>query len=164
MLDVAGVAAGTAAGCLLKKYIGKELNESMNLALAAICAAVGIQLLGKAVHMPAAVLALLAGGILGHVLKIDRSLSSLSGRLPASGEGGAAQTLLVAFSLYCLSTTGIIGALSLGFEGDASVLTTKAIMDFAASVFLPWEAAGFWPWSAFRWRRSSWDSICWQGF
>ncbi len=135
MLDVAGVAAGTAVGCLLKKHIGKELNESMNLALAVICAAVGIQLLGKAVHMPAAVLALLAGGILGHVLKIDRGLSSLSGRLPASGEGGAAQTLLVAFSLYCLSTTGIIGALSLGFEGDASVLTTKAIMDFAASVF-----------------------------
>ena len=42
---------------------------------------------------------------------------------------------MVAFSLYCISTTGVIGALNLGFQGDAAVLTTKAIMDFSATIF-----------------------------
>lgn len=134
ILDVAGVIAGTAIGCLLKRFISTKLNDNMNLALAVISAAIGVQLLGKAVHMAAAVLALLSGGLAGYMLGIDRRLSELSQHLPASG-GESAQILLVAFTLYCLSTTGVIGALSLGFTGDTSVLATKAIMDFVASVF-----------------------------
>lgn len=134
VLDVAGVIAGTAIGCLLKQFISAKLNENMNLALAVISAAIGVQLLGKAVHMAAAVLALLIGGLAGYALGIDRRLSGLSQRLP-TGSGEGAQILLVAFTLYCLSTTGVIGALSLGFTGDTSVLATKAIMDFVASVF-----------------------------
>lgn len=135
LLDVAGVVLGTAAGCVLKRYISDSLNESMNLALTVISAAVGIQLLGKSVHMSAAVLALLTGGLLGHMIGIDRRLAGLSGRLPRTGGAETAQTLLVAFTLYCISTTGVIGALTLGFSGDSTVLMTKAIMDFVASVF-----------------------------
>ena len=70
LLDAAGVIAGAVLGCLLKKHISKELNESMNLALAAVSAAIGVSLLGQAVHMPAAVLALLIGGVLGHIAGI----------------------------------------------------------------------------------------------
>lgn len=140
LLDVAGVIAGTAVGCVLKKYISASLKESMNLALAAVLVAIGVQLVGKAAHMSAAVLALLAGGLIGHIIGIDEKLSGLSGRLPSSGESDAAQTLLVAFTLYCLSTSGVIGALSLGFEGDTTVLMTKAIMDFIASIFFAAES------------------------
>lgn len=56
LLDVAGVIVGTLAGCAMKKHISGSLNESINLALAVISAAVGVGLLGKAVHMSAAVL------------------------------------------------------------------------------------------------------------
>lgn len=140
LLDVAGVIVGTAAGCVLKKYISASLKESMNLALAAVLVAIGVQLVGKAAHMSAAVLALLAGGLIGHIIGIDEKLSNLSGRFPSAGESDAAQTLLVAFTLYCLSTSGVIGALSLGFEGDTTVLMTKAIMDFVASVFFAAES------------------------
>lgn len=135
ILDAAGVIAGAGIGCLMKKYISRSLNESMNLALAVISAAIGVQLIGKAVHMSAAVLALLIGGTIGHILGIDRRLANVSKLLPETGGSETAQTLLVAFTLYCISTTGVIGALTLGFEGDATVLTTKAIMDFVASVF-----------------------------
>ena len=135
LLDAAGVIAGAVLGCLLKKHISKELNESMNLALAAVSAAIGVSLLGQAVHMPAAVLALLIGGVLGHIAGIDRRLSRIAKLLPDTGGSETAQTLLVAFSLYCISTTGVIGALNLGFQGDAAVLTTKAIMDFSATIF-----------------------------
>lgn len=134
ILDIIGVLVGTSIGCLFKKSISPKLNESMNLALAVVSAGIGIQLLGRAVHMPAAVLALLIGGLAGHILGIDKKLSLLSQRLPASG-GESARILMVAFTLYCLSTTGVIGALNLGFTGETTVLATKAIMDLMASVF-----------------------------
>ena len=135
LLDVAGVIVGTLAGCGMKKYISGSLNESINLALSVISAAVGVGLLGKAVHMSAAVLALLIGGTIGHIIGIDRRLANVSKLLPETGGSETAQTLLVAFTLYCISTTGIIGALTLGFEGDTTVLMTKAIMDCVASIF-----------------------------
>ena len=135
LLDVAGVVVGTLAGCGMKKYISGSLNESINLALSVISAAVGVGLLGKAVHMSAAVLALLIGGTIGHIIGIDRRLANVSKLLPETGGSETAQTLLVAFTLYCISTTGIIGALTLGFEGDTTVLMTKAIMDCVASIF-----------------------------
>jgi len=135
LLDSVGVVAGTLIGCAMKNHISEDLKESMNLALAVISIAIGVQLTGKAVHMSAAVLALLIGGVAGHAMGIDRRLSNLSALLPNTGGSDTAQTLLVAFSLYCLSTTGVIGALTLGFSGDSTVLMTKAIMDCAASVF-----------------------------
>ena len=128
LLDVAGVIVGTLAGCAMKKHVSGSLNESINLALSVISAAVGVGLLGKAVHMSAAVLALLIGGTTGHIIGIDRRLANISKLLPATGGSETAQTLLVAFTLYCISTTGIIGA-------DTTVLMTKTIMDCVASVF-----------------------------
>ncbi|MCI8454119.1 MAG: DUF554 domain-containing protein [Lachnospiraceae bacterium] len=102
------MAAGTFLGCALKKYITQPLNESIMLALSVIAAAVGVNLLGKGVHMSAAALALLIGGVIGHILGIDRRLAGLSECLPKTGGAETAQTLLVAFTLYCVSTTGII--------------------------------------------------------
>lgn len=78
LLDVAGVIVGTLAGCAMKKHISGSLNESINLALSVISAAVGVGLLGKAVHMSAAVLALLIGGTIGHIIGIDRRLANIS--------------------------------------------------------------------------------------
>ena len=135
VLDVVGVVIGTVLGCKIKKYLSAELSTSIDLALAVVSVAIGISLLLKAVHMSAAVIAFLLGGVLGHYLHIDYRLKTLSNRLPDSGTGETADLLLMAFTLYCISTTGIIGALELGFSGDATVLMTKAIMDFTASVF-----------------------------
>ena len=45
LLDVAGVIVGTLAGCAMKKHISGSLNESINLALSVISAAVGVGLL-----------------------------------------------------------------------------------------------------------------------
>lgn len=72
LLDAAGVIAGTTVGCAMKKHISASLNESMNLALAVISTAIGVQLIGRAANMSAAALALLAGGVIGHGIGIDR--------------------------------------------------------------------------------------------
>ena len=53
--------------------------------------------------LSAAVLALLIGGTTGHIIGIDRRLANISKLLPATGGSETVQTLLVAFTLYCIS-------------------------------------------------------------
>ena len=125
VFDVVGVIIGTVLGCKIKKYLSPRLSDSIDLALAVVSIAIGVGLLNKAAHMPAAVIAFLIGGVLGHFLQIDYRLKTVSTRFPDSGTGETADFLLMAFTLYCISTTAIIGALELGFSGDATVLITK---------------------------------------
>ena len=134
-IDAGGIVLGSAVGYALRRFITRRLKENMNLALGAVSVAIGVQLLGAAAHLAAAVLALLAGGTLGYALRLDSRLSGVSQLLSKSDSGEFARTFLVAFTLLCTSTTGIVGAMELGLSGNAGVLTTKAIMDFVASVF-----------------------------
>lgn len=131
-VNVLAVVLGTAIGCVLRHHISNVLKENIMLYFSIVSASIGILLLNKAVNLSAATLAFLVGGMFGHLLGLDRRLSGLTRLLPGDGAGS---TLLIAFTLYCVSTPGILGALSLGFEGDPTVLITKAIMDFLASIF-----------------------------
>lgn len=53
---------------------------------------------------------------------------------PASGTGGAQESFIenyvVLIFLFCVSGTGIFGAMHEGMTGDPTVLLTKAFMDF----------------------------------
>lgn len=133
--NVIAVLLGTAFGCLLRKHISSKLQENSMTYFAAIAAALGIQMLGRVNQMTVAVLAFLLGGLAGHLLKLDQRVGALAGKGLNGEQNGTAQILLVAFTLFCVSTAGILGALDLGFSGDATLLTTKAIMDFLSAVF-----------------------------
>ena len=98
--------------------------------------ALGIQLLGRAASMSAVVLTFLMGALIGHFLRIDQRI----GAVIARGQHNAAQNersrnILSAFTLYCVSTSGVLGAFDLGFSGDATLLITRAIMDLLTAAF-----------------------------
>lgn len=134
VINVAALAAGTALGCLLRKYVPKVLQENSMLYFAIITAVLGIRLINRTASLSAVVIAFLLGGVVGHFLKLDLRLQSLPQKF--SKEGTDTSTLLVGFTLFCLSTSGILGAMDMGFSGDSTMLITKAIMDFLAAVFL----------------------------
>ena len=102
---------------------------------AAISAALGVQMLGRVHQMTAAVLAFLLGGLLGHILRLDQQVGAWAGKCQSGGRSDATHGILVAFTLFCVSTAGILGALELGFSGDTTLLTTKAVMDFLSALF-----------------------------
>ncbi|MCF2661536.1 DUF554 domain-containing protein [Pseudoflavonifractor phocaeensis] len=133
--NILAVLSGTAGGCLLRRYISPVLRDNSMTYFSVISAALGIQMLSRVSHFAAVVLAFLLGGIVGHCLKIDRRVYSLAEKVQDNGQGDTAKTLLVAFTLFCISTAGILGALDLGFLGDPTLLMTKAIMDFLSAVF-----------------------------
>lgn len=133
--NVMAVLLGTMIGCLLRRHISPRLQENSMVYFAVISAALGFQMLGRVSDFAAVVLAFLLGGIVGHYLKLDRRVYSLAGMFQKNGRGEATETLMVAFTLFCISTAGILGALDLGFLGESTMLMTKAIMDFLSAVF-----------------------------
>lgn len=104
---------------------------------AIISAALGFQMLGRVSEMTIVVLAFLMGGIMGYVLKLDRRVEAIARQGTGGSQTDAPQALLVAFTLFCISTAGILGAVELGFSGDVTLLTTKAAIDFLSAVFFP---------------------------
>lgn len=134
--NVGAVAVGALLGCLFKKRVSQGMQEKFMDFFAVISLGLGIRMLDKTANFTAVVFAFLLGGLVGHWLRIDSRVKSLAG-LVNRGEdnSGAAGTLLVAFTLFCTSTSGIQGALELGFSGETSLLTTKAIMDFLTALF-----------------------------
>ena len=140
--NVTAILLGTAIGCLFRKRISDTLRENSMLYFAIIAAALGIQMLSRVSQMTAVVFAFLMGGIAGHALKLDQRVGMLAGKSRDSAQNDIAQTLLVAFTLFCVSTAGFLGALELGFSKDATLRTTKAIMDFLCAVFFAASCGG----------------------
>lgn len=134
-INILAILIGTLMGCILRKYISELLQENSMVYFAAISAAIGIQMLNRVNNFSAVVLAFLCSGVIGHILKLDSRVTSLTKQMSARSESRASETFLVAFTLFCLSTSGILGALNLGFAGDPALLTTKAIMDFLSAIF-----------------------------
>lgn len=133
--NILAVPLGTAAGCFLRKHISSSLRENSMIYFAAISTALGVMMLDRVNQMTVAVLAFLIGGLIGHALKLDYRVGALAGKGQENEQNSTAQTVLVAFTLFCISTSGILGSLELGFSGDSTLLATKAIMDFLSAVF-----------------------------
>ncbi|HWT92114.1 MAG TPA: DUF554 domain-containing protein [Solirubrobacteraceae bacterium] len=91
--------------------------------------------------------AVLVGGIIGELLRIEERLSGLGDRLQARFEqrgGGAtgasestvSQAFFTATLLFCVGPLTVLGSIDDGLRGDIELLTTKAVLDGFASVAL----------------------------
>lgn len=143
LVNVAALIVGTAAGCLLKKYVPEKLQSNSMLYFSVVTLVLGIRLLNRTVNFSAVVIAFLIGGTVGHFLKLDSRLYSLPGKLAGAKSGFDVGTFMTGFTLYCVSTSGILGAMDLGLSGDSTLLITKAVMDLLAAVFFAAAGAGW---------------------
>lgn len=112
-----------------------------------VCAlAMGIQSLILMQNMPAVILAVISGAIIGSAFRLTQRIRSgtekLAGRLFMQGNGaetaGASEDngslLITALVLFCASGTGIYGSLVSGMEGEHSILLAKAVLDFFTAI------------------------------
>lgn len=111
--------------------------------LSVVTLVLGIRLLNRTVNFSAVVIAFLLGGTIGHFLGLDRRVAGLPQRFAGKSGGFDAAAFLTGFTLYCFSTSGILGAMDLGFSGDSTLLVTKAIMDLLAAVFFAAAGVGW---------------------
>lgn len=143
LINMAALIVGTTIGCLLKKYVPEKLQKDSMIYFSIVTLVLGIRLIERTVNFSAVVIAFLVGGTIGHFLKLDSRLYSLPQKIASDKSGFDAGTLMTGFTLYCVSTSGILGAMDLGLSGDSTLLLIKAVMDLLAAVFFAAAGAGW---------------------
>ena len=137
--NVLAVALGGVIGAACGGKLGQAFKDKLNLIFGVCSMGIGIASIVLMQNMPAVVLALILGTIIGVVThlgeRIERGGAKLASLVPGNGSGDNA-LLVTAIVLFCASGTGIYGAIVSGMSGDHSILIAKSILDiFTAMIF-----------------------------
>lgn len=133
-----GVLLGGLLGCRLGDRIPERIRHSLPAVLGFVAITMGIIKIVTTQSMLAVTLSVLFGTLIGEALCIDgffrsRAVKTLKRVDPVRGKEGA-DLLVLAFVAFCLSGTGIFGALEEGLSGDSSILLSKAALDFITAI------------------------------
>lgn len=140
---VIGGLAGAGAG----HHLPERLRSSMPKVFGLASMGLGIVTIMGVKSLPAVILSLVAGSVIGELLQVERGLARLGGLarrvvdkvFPTRGEMTHEEFLEQYVSLlvlFCASGTGIFGAMHEGMTGDPSILYVKSILDvFTAVIF-----------------------------
>ncbi|WP_394265993.1 DUF554 domain-containing protein [Anaerotignum sp.] len=143
ILDCCCVLLGTNCGTLLRNKIPGRLQEPLMVIFGMCAIAIGIVSVVKLESLPAVLLALILGTIIGELIDLDRKIKNgfLHGlrhcnfKIEGDREAYMRFYLVVVVTL-CASGTNIFGAFQEGATGDMTILMSKAVMDiFAAAIF-----------------------------
>ncbi|MCK3658332.1 hypothetical protein A4G18_06345 [Pasteurellaceae bacterium Pebbles2] len=137
-------------GGILGTYLGRRMPEPLrnNLTLLfGLCSfSMGVVMLAKVINLPAMVLSLLFGTIIGEILAIEQLINRVSSKaktlierlFPNQQSGQSQEEFLQKFVgvmiLFSFSGTGIFGAMNEGLTGDHSILIVKSFLDFFTSI------------------------------
>ena len=137
--NVLAVALGGVIGAAGGKRLSEEFKQKLNLIFGICSMGIGISSIVLMQNMPAVILALILGTIIGIVTHLGQHIENGGKRLAKliPGQGSADNTLLVtAIVLFCASGTGIYGSIVSGMSGDHSILIAKSILGvFTAMIF-----------------------------
>ena len=137
--NVLAVAIGGVIGAKAGNRMSQEFKEKLNLIFGICSMGIGISSIVLMQNMPAVILALILGTIIGIVTHLGRHIESGGKKLAKliPGQGDTDNALLVTtIVLFCASGTGIYGSIVSGMSGDHSILLAKSILDiFTAMVF-----------------------------
>lgn len=85
----------------------------------------------------AIILSMVVGVIIGELIDLDKQINKLGDKLQKllSGKGGNVSEAFVSASLlFCVGSMTIVGAMESGISRDHTLLVTKSVMDFVASI------------------------------
>ena len=131
--NVSAVVLGGAIGAVVSQKLSPEFRQKLNLIFSICAMGIGISSVVLMQNMPAVVLALILGTILGIVTRLGEHIDHASRKLAnlVPRPDGADNALLVtAIVLFCASGTGLYGTIVSGMSGDHSILIAKSILDF----------------------------------
>lgn len=138
-------ASAVILGGMLGAYLGNRLPERLRTTLPLIfglcCFGLGIMLTNSVKNMSAVVLALVIGTIIGELIYLEKLIGKAVGSakglidrfLPPAHNISQEEFLekfIALLVLFCVSGTGIFGAMKEGMTGDPSILYIKSILDF----------------------------------
>lgn len=142
------VLIGGLVGALLGNKIPERLRTALPLTLGLASMVMGISLTVELKTLPAVVLSLILGSIVGEIFKLEKGIERCAALVQRpinkifkdTGRVQDPKIFMEQFVgivvLFCASGTGIFGAFNEGMTGDPSILLTKSFLDFfTAAIF-----------------------------
>ncbi len=141
LVNAITIIIGTLLGATVK--FPNKIKQTVMHALGLTITIIGISMGLKTANVLIPVTALVLGGIIGEILKIEARVESFGETLHRytkrkdshGGAGDFAQGFLAATLLFCVGAMAIIGGLDSGLHGDHQVLYAKSMLDGVLSIF-----------------------------
>lgn len=140
LTDCAGVLLGGLLGAALGPRLSPRVSGNLTMNLGVASMAIGMNSIIKASAMTPVVIAVIFGSLLGELLNLEKHISALFGRavrrFPRREGTFDMERFITVVVLFSASGFGIYGVLVEGMSGNASILLSKAVLDFCtAAVF-----------------------------
>jgi hypothetical protein len=146
LVNVVTVLLGTLLGLALRGRVTERTNNTILQTLGLLVITIGIGMsadAGKVTGSLApgvilALVALVAGGVIGELIRLEDWLEGLGERLKKrfGGTGAFTQGFVTASLLFCVGPLTIIGSIQNGLNGDSRALVIKSALDGIASLAL----------------------------
>lgn len=142
------VIAGSVVGAFLGDRIAERVRSALPMTFGAASMALGIALIIKIKFIPAVILSLLLGSLIGELFSVEKRIQKAATKtrglidaiVPSKGATISHEEFLEKFValvvLFCASGTGIFGSMTEGMTSDPSLLMAKALLDlFTSAIF-----------------------------
>lgn len=136
------VIIGSLIGLLVGRHLKDSFKEIVFSCSGLVTIVMGIQMALQSSNFLALLLALLLGGALGYLLKIEDRVLALGDRLgrvsgSSDGQSGTrnfAKGFLTASVLFCSGAMSVVGSIQAGTTGEMTTILIKSVMDGCMAV------------------------------
>lgn len=139
LMNVAAVVAGSLLGLLFGRKISENMRRVLQLGIGLCVVLIGLQSALQTENTMLVIVAVVLGGILGSLLKIEMRLDQMGERLQkrfAQGGSRLGEGFVTATLIFCVGAMAVTGALDSGLRGDHSTLAAKSMLDGVTSMIL----------------------------
>lgn len=141
LINCIAIVIGSLIGLLVGKHVKEGFKEIVFACCGLITIVMGIQMSIATSNALVLLLALLIGGALGYLLKIEDRVLSLGDKLGKAthsdvqnGTQSFAQGFLTASVLFCSGAMAVVGSIQAGTTGDMTTILIKSVMDGCIAV------------------------------
>jgi uncharacterized membrane protein YqgA involved in biofilm formation len=138
LINAATVLVGGTVGTFLRSRFPDRVRQMVMWGVGLVSLVIGLQMSLSTKNVLVVLGSLLAGGILGELIRLHEGLNKLGGALQAEFSAGKDSTFskgfVTASLLFCVGPMTILGSIQDGLNGDYTLLATKSILDGFASL------------------------------
>ena len=138
LINVGTILIGTAIGSLAGSRLPSRMRRIVLYGIGLVVILLGFQMAVRTQNILVVLGAVLIGGIIGELLRIEDRLEQLGQFFQAKFSKGSEQSssegFVTASLVFCVGPMAVLGSIADGLSGDYSLLSVKAVMDGFASV------------------------------
>ncbi|TCP96832.1 hypothetical protein EDC44_10329 [Cricetibacter osteomyelitidis] len=145
-INAAAIIIGGLIGAAIGGRVPQQLRSNLTLVFGLCSMGMGITMVAKVASMPAMILSILLGTIVGEIILLENGINKIAAAtknvmekfVPPTSDQDSHEEFLQKFValmiLLSFSGTGIFGAMNEGMTGDSSILIIKSFLDFFTTI------------------------------